>query len=131
MLAHVGPGLSARNLDESNPLPARVRVGASYAVRSEIAEQELLFRLVAEGEDRLRALGDPSFFLGTEIVAGAEDRVYIRGGYVFGSLNETYGAAIGLGLVYERFELAVSRELARGGPALEQEPVHLTLGVAL
>ena len=105
-------------------------VWAAGAPASLRAQEEVTFRVVAEGEDRMRALGDPSFFLGGEVAAGTDDRVYVRGGYVFGSLNEIYGAAIGLGLAYERFGLGVSRELPRGGPALEQGPVHLALGVA-
>ena len=130
MVAHMGPALRRGDEQESSPLPSRLRLAAAYELRRQIAEEEVAFRVVAEGEDRTRALGDPSFFLGGEVAAGTDDRVYVRGGYVFGSLNETYGAAIGLGLAYERFELSVSRELPRGGPALEQEPVHLSLGVA-
>ncbi|MSR23429.1 MAG: hypothetical protein EXR92_07800 [Gemmatimonadetes bacterium] len=130
MAAHVGPGLRRGGADDSSPLPSRVHIAAAYAVAGEIAEEALVFRVLTEAEDRPRALGDPPFFLAGELTAGTGDRVYIRGGYVFGSLNETYGAAIGLGLVYERFELSISRELPRGGAALEQDPTHLSLGVA-
>jgi hypothetical protein len=130
MAAHVGPKVRRASEGEARPLPSRVRVAVSYELRTRIAEEALVFRVLSEAEDRSRALGDPSYFLGAELAAGTDERVYVRGGYVFGSLNETYGAAIGLGLVYERFELGISRELPRGGPALEQEPVHLSLGVA-
>jgi len=37
---------------------------------------------------------------------------------------------LGVGLRYERFEFGIARSLARGRPALQQDPVHLTPGVA-
>jgi hypothetical protein len=130
LLAHAGPHLRVQGSDQSEPLPARLRIAAAYEARREVAGESLVVRVLAEGEERPRALGDPSYFLGTELVAGTEDRVFVRGGYVFGSLNQTDGAAIGLGLVYARYEFAIARSLARGGPALDQEPVHLTVGIA-
>ena len=83
-----------------------------------------------EIEDRLRDPGTRSIHIAGELTTGTEDQVFIRGGAIFANRNQTDGAALGFGLRYERFEFGIARSLARGGPALQQEPVHLTLGVA-
>lgn len=129
VFAHLGPGLRTEEVDETDPLPSRVRVGTAYTLLREVVEEELRIQFLVEVEERLRDFGSPSFLLGTEITLGTEDRVSVRGGYVFGSRTQIDGAAVGLGLRYERFELGIARSLARGGPVLDQEPVHLTLGI--
>ena len=128
LVAHLGPNLRVKGVDRSERLPARVRFGAAYSVLRDVVEEELRLRFLVEVEDRLRDPGDPALLVGSEVAFGTDDQVSIRGGYVLGSHTQTDGAAIGLGLRYERFELAIARTLARGGPTLEQEPVHLTLG---
>jgi len=128
LVAHVGPNLRVQGVDRSERLPARLRFGAAYSVLREVVEEELRLRFLVEVEDRLRDPGDPALLVGSEVTFGTDDQVSIRGGYVLGSHTQTDGAAVGLGLRYERFELAIARTLARGGPTLEQEPVHLTLG---
>jgi len=128
LIAHAGPHLRVQGVDRSEPLPARLRFGAAYSVLREVVDEELRIRFLFEVEDRLRDPGDPALLLGSEVAFGTDDQVSIRGGYVLGSHTQTDGAAVGLGLRYERFELAIARTLARGGPTLEQEPVHLTLG---
>jgi hypothetical protein len=131
LVAHLGPRLEAPDLPPSEPLPSRLRLGASYSLVREVAEEEFRVRILAEVEDRVRRLGDPSILVGSEISLGSVDRVIVRGGYIFGNRTQIDGAAVGLGLRYERFELGIARSLARGGPSLDQEPVHLTLGIAL
>lgn len=130
MVAHLGTSLKVSGSDQSSPLPARIRVGASYRLSWEVAEEEIRVRLLGEVEDRLRGLGDPSVYLATEVEAGSEDRVYIRGGYIFGNRSQIDGAGIGIGFRFDRFEFDLARSLARGGPAIEGEPVHISLGFA-
>jgi hypothetical protein len=130
MVAHLGTPMRVRGSDQSNPLPARMRVGAAYLLSWEVAEEQVRLRLLTEIEDRLRDPGDPSVYLATEIEAGSEDRVYLRAGYIFGNRSQIDGAGIGIGFRYERFEFDLARSLARGGPAIEGEPVHITLGFA-
>ena len=128
MVAHVGPQLEERNTDRPEPLPSRIRVGASYNFVRDFLEVPVGLRILLELEDRLRDTADRSLHLASELTAGATDQVFIRGGFIFGNRNQTDGAAIGFGLRYERFEFGIARSVARGGPAFEQEPVHLTLG---
>ncbi|MEX1258441.1 MAG: hypothetical protein WEG36_12555 [Gemmatimonadota bacterium] len=131
LVAHLGPRLKSEGPIQSEPLPSRLRFGAAYSLLRDVGEEELRVRLILEVEDRVRELGDPSVLLGSEISLGTGDRVTVRGGYIFGNRTQIDGAAVGLGLRYERFELGIARSLARGGPSLDQEPVHLTLGLGL
>lgn len=132
MVAHVGPRFEEGGAAAGTPLPARLRVGASYRLVSELLEQEVALRMLVEVEDRLRDPGNRSLRLGTELTAGSDDRVFVRGGFSFEEEVESAsdGAAIGFGLRYERFEVAIARTIARGGPTSQEEPVHLTLGIS-
>lgn len=129
-LAHLGPRFQEDRDAESRPLPARVRAGVSYLFTREFLEEEFGFRILAEFEDRVRDPGDPLYLLGSEFTIGTDDRLFIRGGLVFGNRRQTDGAALGLGLRYDRVELGVARSVARGGPMVDQEPIHLTLGLS-
>lgn len=131
VVAHLGSGMRVQNTSERDPLPTRLRVAASYLVLREFLEEEVSFRFLGEVEDRMRDPGSPAFYLGSEVRVGSQDQIYVRAGYVFGDENQIDGAAVGLGLRYERFEFGIARSLARGGPTAEREPVHLTLGVSL
>lgn len=131
MVAHLGSPLRIRGSNQSNPLPLRLRVGAAYLFSWDLAEEEIRLRLLTEVEERPRDPGDPSLFVGSEFEAGSEDRVYVRGGYIFGSGSQVDGAGVGFGIRYENFQFDIARSLARGGPALEREPMHFTLGFTL
>ena len=131
MVAHVGRRLREGDAHEPDPLPSRIRLGASYRITRELLEEEFGVRLLAEFEDHLRDPGRPQLFIATELTAGTSDQLFVRGGFIFADRrNQTDAAAIGFGLRYERLELGIARSLARGGPTLEQEPVHLTLGLS-
>jgi hypothetical protein len=131
MLAHLGPDFRDRDADQADPLPARVRAGASYDVLHGFVEEDLQVNVVVEVEDRLRNPGNASVYFGGEFIAGAVDRVFVRGGYILGDRSEMDGAALGFGVRYDRFEFGFARSLARSGPTSDDEPVHLTLGLVL
>jgi hypothetical protein len=48
---------------------------------------------------------------------------------VFGDLDQEAGARVGLGLRYERFDLAIAKSLAVSTLTGETEPVHVTFSV--
>lgn len=135
MVAHVGSDFTVRDSGQSDPLPARVRVAASYDLLDRfVDDQEVELRVVGEVEDRLRDPGNVSVFLGSQISAQAVgvDEVSVRGGYVWGGgldRNQTAGAGLGFGVRFDRFEFGIARSLSRGGPASGDEPVHITLGL--
>ena len=58
MVAHVGPNLQVRNAEQADPLPARVRVAASYDVVHLFTDRDDFRGSVGvEVQDRLRDLG--------------------------------------------------------------------------
>ena len=52
----------------------------------------------------------------------------VRAGYVRGNGEQLDGAAVGVGLRYDRFDLGVAKSLATN-IADETEPVHVTFGL--
>lgn len=129
MVAHAGPRLQVENAEQADPLPTRLRVSAAYEVLTHVVEGgDIRFWFTAEVEERWRSAGRPSTYFGAELSAGASDQVFVRGGYVRGQLDQPDGAAVGVGIRYERLELGIARSLARPGIGGESEPVHLTLG---
>lgn len=131
LAAHLGPDFQVENAAQADPLPSRIRVGAAYEVFERFIEDERVsLALLVEAERRLRGGGsDPAFLFGTELSAGTEDRIQIRGGYILGEADQLEGAAVGLGIRYDRLQLDIARALARTGIASQQEPVHVTLAV--
>lgn len=129
-LVHLGPDFRVEGAAAADPLPARIRLAASYEVFQMFLEEERLsVTVLAETEDRLRSPGSPILLLASEFSAGTTDRVLVRGGYTFGEDGQIGGAGVGLGLRYDRIELDIARTLARQGVAAQEEPVHLTLGI--
>lgn len=130
MAAHVGPSLQVLNAEQADPLPARLRVAAAYNVVAAFTDTEQLRGWLAlEVEDRLRSFGAPSFYMGTEVTAGAEDALSLRAGWVWSDLDQEDGGRVGLGLRYERFDLSIAKSLAVSSLTGETEPVHVTFSI--
>ena len=130
MVAHLGPRLQVLNAEQADPLPTRVRVGASYDVLAEVlTRDDVKGWLSLEVQDRLRDPGAISVYLGSELAAGGPDALYLRAGYVIGDLDQEQGARVGLGLRYERFDLAIAKSLAVSTLTGETEPVHVSFSI--
>lgn len=130
LAAHMGPKFQVENAEQADPLPARLRVAASYQAFERMIESEPVgLTLILEVEDRLSELSSPAYLVGTELYAGGEDRVVVRAGYSLGDTDQADGAAVGFGLLYDRLEIAIARSLARQGVASQEEPVHISLGL--
>ncbi|NIQ56400.1 MAG: hypothetical protein GWN71_24435 [Gammaproteobacteria bacterium] len=86
--------------------------------------------LAFEVEDHLRDLGTLSYYLGTELTAGQVDALSLRAGYVWSDLDAEDGGRVGLGLRYERFDLAIAKSLAVSPLAEETDAVHVTFSFA-
>lgn len=131
VVVHLGPDFQVENAEQADPLPSRLRIGASYdAFERTIEDEPVGVELIVELEDRLRDLGSPAVLLGTQIWAGGADRLFVRAGYSLGDTDQVDGAAVGFGLVYDRIEIGISRSLARQGLGAQQAPVHVSLGVS-
>jgi len=130
MVAHAGSGLKVEKDGQADPLPTRMRVAVAYEVLGHFLQtDELTLHLNLELEDRWRALGSPATYVGTEFSAGRGDVLYLRAGYVFGAEQQLDGAAVGVGLHYERFDLGLAKSLAASVLPGESEPIHISFGI--
>ena len=132
MVAHAGPRFQIRNEEQADPLPTRVRVSATYEVLGQLVElPDLQLHVTGEVEDRWRDPGSPALYLGTEFGATVEQALLlVRAGYVKGNGEQLDGAAVGVGLRYDRFDVGVAKSLA-ATITEESEPVHVTFGLIL
>ncbi len=131
MVAHAGPDLQLINVEQADPLPTRIRLAVAYEVLRHFAQTpEVEIWLTGELEDRWHDLGSYLLYLGGELLVGREDQLFVRAGFGQGQTGLPSGAAVGLGLSYDRFELGIAKRYISGGAiAQEGEPVHITFGV--
>ena len=129
MVAHLGSDLQYLNEGQADPLPTRFRLAAAYDVMGHFVEtDELGLSLAVELDNHWRDPGSPATYVGAEFRAGAEDVLYVRAGYVFDAELQVDGAAVGVGLHYERLELELAKSLATSVLQTETEPVHISFG---
>jgi len=130
MVAHLGPNLQVINAEQSDPLPTRVRLSGAYEVLNHFTESgKVDLWVTAELEDRATDLGSPSLYMGTELSAGTTGSIFVRAGYVAGDIEQVNGAAVGAGLRYQSFDVAIAKSLADSGLEGDSEPVHITFSV--
>ena len=130
MIAHFGPRFQVVNAAQADPLPTRIRLSAAYEVlRHFQPPADLALWIRVEVEDRWRRPGkSPSFYVGTELVAGSSDLIFLRASRAREEIKEADETAVGLGLRYERFELALARTFT---PSILEgkEPVYVSFGI--
>lgn len=138
MVAHAGSRFRILDEGEADPLPTRLRLAAAYEVLDHfIDSDDLSLSVTAEIDDRWRRPGSPATYVGTEFTAGRGDVLYVRAGYVFGAESQLEGvvsgtptgAAVGVGLRYESFDLGLAKSLATSALPGESEPVHISFGI--
>jgi hypothetical protein len=121
---------------EAGLLPTRMSAAAAYEVLGHfVTTDELTLTLTAEIEDRWRDPGSPSTYIGAEFTAGRldpaagrRDALHVRAGYMFSSEQQLDGASVGVGLQYQRFDMALAKSLASSPFAGESEPIHISFG---
>ena len=130
MLAHFGPKFQVVNAAQADPLPTRIRLSAAYEVLQHFSPPvDLAFWIRVEVEDRWNRPGESaSFYVGTELVAGSSDRIFLRASRASGEINQTAEIAFGLGLRYESFELALARSFS-SSIVEDSEPVYVSFGI--
>lgn len=130
MLAHAGPRLQVVNAEQADPLPTRIRISWAYDVAGYLlSHPDLALWVTTELEDRWRSPGSPSVYIGGQFTAGRGDAFYARAGYEAGETAQNRGAAVGIGLRYEGFDISLAKSLSRSSITGESEPVHVTLGI--
>jgi hypothetical protein len=125
-LVHFGFPLQVENKAQADPTPARIRLGGAYEVMHHVRTDSIaevwisadLVQSVHEG-------GAPVLNVGAEALI--EDLVFLWGGYGGGE-GLFSGLALGVGLKYNRFDVAVAKSFV-STPVDDQEPFSLTFGV--
>ncbi len=127
MIAHAGTEFQVFNEAQSDPLPTRIRFAVAYDLLRRLESEDLALWATLETEDRARDPGSPSLYTGLNL--SAADLFYVRAGYVGGKLDQTNGAAVGLGIRIDRFDLNLAKSLTRSAVTGASEPLHATFGI--
>ena len=126
-LLNVGFPLQVVNSEQADPMPTRLRLGASYDVMRHIdpSGPYRLWLLVDAEEENWREPGSPTPSAAFELSVG--EAVFLRGGYGGGE-GISSGPAVGVGLIYSSFNVAVAKRVNSGG--FGDDPFQLTIDVA-
>lgn len=126
-VVNAGFALQVINFEQSDPFPGRVHLGVTYDVLSPVPTDGVVaFRVAVDARDRLGELGSPILAVGAEL--DVQEAVFLRAGYTPGEGLGT-GAAMGLELRYDRFDLGVSRSFVNSLLEADEEPFQVSLAV--
>jgi hypothetical protein len=125
-VVNAGQELQVENDPQDAAFPGRLHVGATYDVLSTLPTDSVVaLRLALEARDRLSRLGSPTLAVGLEL--DVQEAVFLRAGYAPGE-GLGSGAAVGLELRYDRFDIGVSRSFVNS--SLEDtEPFQVSFGL--
>jgi hypothetical protein len=126
-VVHLGFPLQVVNAEQASPMPARLRAGAAY---------ELMHHFTTDSAATVWASVDvaASWREGVDPVVAAaieavlDETLFLRGGYSTGT-GRTAGAAIGIGLRYDRFDVGVAKTFADVGGSTP-DPFQITFAIA-
>lgn len=125
-VAAVNVPVSAAPAEGPGAFPARLHVGVAYEVLQLFwSEDVVALRLGIDVQDELRNLGSVVPSAGLEL--DMQQVIFLRAGYTLGE-GLASGAAIGVGLRYDRFDIGVARSFVNTGFE-EGEPFQITFGV--
>jgi hypothetical protein len=106
--------------------PTRIHVGAAFDVLSPLRRDDFLaLRVAVDLQDELRQLGSVVPSAGLEL--DMQQLIFLRAGYTLGE-GLASGAAIGVELRYDRFDIGVSRSFVNTAFE-EDEPFQVTFGI--
>lgn len=125
-LTNLGLSLQVINEAQASPPPTRIRVGGAYEVLQH-TEVDSIARLYVSAEviERPTAPGSPTVNVGAEL--SLDETLFLRGGYG-GSAGTAGGAGIGVGLRYDRFDLAVAKSFVSSALS-EGDPFQVTFAI--
>lgn len=126
-VVNAGPGLQVVNAEQADPLPGRLHLGAAYNVLAGTgAGEQVALRLTTDLQDALRDPGAPTIAVGVEL--DVQEAVFLRAGYAPGEGLGT-GAAVGVELRYDRFDVAVARSFVNSQLGAGTEPFQISFGL--
>jgi len=125
-IVHLGFPLQVINADQASPMPTRIRVGGAYEVAHHFTADTavvawLVLDVIASPRDASQSLAN----VGAEL--SLDRTLFLWMGYAGGS-GLTGGASVGVGLVYDRFDVGVSKSFL-SSPIDDSEPIQFTFGI--
>lgn len=126
-LRNLGPGVRFDGGETSDPMPTRLRVGASFAVLESLAPAEERFALTIQGDlqQTVAEFDDLEGYLGAE--ASLRGILFLRGGYAWTSAGRK-GASLGIGLRYDRLLVDLGRSFNDFSNFDSDTPFQLSVG---
>jgi hypothetical protein len=133
VLRNLGPGIAYADDGPSDPLPARLRVGAAIdllRVAGELRsdEPEMTLLLQADLQQTFSEFDDLDGTLGAEL--GYRGLVFVRGGFMWAGEGRR-GPTLGIGLRYDRIRLDVGRAFDDFSGFDTDTPFQVSLGFRL
>lgn len=126
-VSNIGFPLQVINAQQADPLPVRIRVGGAYEVLHHLRRDSgLELWWAVDVVDEWHEPGSPDVSTGLELSIG--DAVFLRSGYVPGEGIGT-GAAIGVGIDYDRFTVSIARSFASSPLEAVEEPMQFSFGL--
>lgn len=125
-ITHFALPLQVINAEQAAPTPARIRAGAAYEVLHHFsADSAVAVWLSSDVAVSWRQDVPLTWSGGAEAVL--DETIFVRIGYATGSGRDA-GAAVGLGLRYERFDVGVAKSFDPSG--LVRDPYQITFAVS-
>ena len=127
-VVNLGFPLQMENAAQADDFPARLHLGVGYDILGAFrADSVLALRVLVDLRDSLREPGRdmvPSYGLELDM----QRIVFLRAGYAPGEGLGT-GAAVGVELRYDRFDVALSRSFVNSSLEADTEPFQVSFGV--
>ncbi len=125
---NAGFKLQVINVDQSDPPPTRLRMGASYELLQHIhPDSTTELWVTAQADTRLR--GGLGLVPSVGVELSVNKTIFLMTGFRGGSGLNT-GLAVGVGLRYERFDIAVAKAFSSSSLNPQGEPPQLTFAIS-
>ena len=126
VLRNFGPGIAFAEGSTTDPMPTRLRLGASLdAIRAFLPDEDRFgVVLQADLQQTVTEFDDLEAYLGAE--ASLRGILYIRGGYAWSAAGRR-GAALGIGLRYDRLIVDLGRAFSDFSGFDSDSPFQLSL----
>ncbi len=124
----LGFPLQVVNRRQADRLPTRLRVGAAYDVFAHMPADSALELWVSTEISRTLGTEPVSTIPAVGIELSYRNVAFVRAGHVRGEGLEGW-TALGVGLEYDRFSVAVARPFGQDIADSEREPFQITFGV--
>ena len=126
-IRNLGPGIRFDGGSTTDPMPTRLRLGASLEVLRAFAPAEERFTLTIQGDiqQTVAEFDDLDGYLGAE--ASLRGILYLRGGYAWTAAGRQ-GASLGIGLRYDRLLVDLGRSFNDFSGFDSDTPFQLSIG---